>query len=129
MSDTFPNPEAFVPPQGTGQRPAAGCPPADSARAAPLAAAEHATGQPVISAPEPAAEKPLTDLDGAVGSLPRLPGAQEAELPRLQQPARGRRLAKKSDPPPCPLTPEQRLLVLDAWQRSGLPAGDFAPLV
>jgi transposase InsO family protein len=27
------------------------------------------------------------------------------------------------------LTAEQRLLVLDAWQRSGLPAGDFAPLV
>jgi len=25
-------------------------------------------------------------------------------------------------------TPEQRLLVLDAWQRSGLPAGDFAPI-
>ncbi len=27
------------------------------------------------------------------------------------------------------LTAEQRLLVLDAWRRSGLPAGDFAPLV
>ena len=26
-------------------------------------------------------------------------------------------------------TPEQRLLILDAWKRSGLPAGDFAPLV
>lgn len=26
-------------------------------------------------------------------------------------------------------TPEQRLLVLDSWRRSGLPAGDFAPLV
>ena len=26
-------------------------------------------------------------------------------------------------------TPEQRLLVLDAWRRSGLPAADFAPLV
>lgn len=25
--------------------------------------------------------------------------------------------------------PEQRLLILDAWLRSGLPAGDFAPLV
>jgi transposase len=28
-----------------------------------------------------------------------------------------------------PLTPEQRLLLLDTWQRSGLPAADFAPLV
>jgi transposase InsO family protein len=28
-----------------------------------------------------------------------------------------------------PLSPEQRLLLLDTWQRSGLPAGDFAALV
>ena len=27
------------------------------------------------------------------------------------------------------MTPEQRLLILDTWQRSGLPAGDFATLV
>ena len=27
------------------------------------------------------------------------------------------------------LTPEQRLLLLDTWQRSGLPAGDFAAMV
>jgi transposase InsO family protein len=33
------------------------------------------------------------------------------------------------DSPPAAFTPPQRLLVLDAWQRSGLPAGDFAPLV
>jgi transposase InsO family protein len=26
-------------------------------------------------------------------------------------------------------TPQERLLILDTWQRSGLPAGDFAPLV
>jgi transposase len=36
-----------------------------------------------------------------------------------------------ADPAPerSPLTPQQRLLILDAWVRSGLPAGDFAPLV
>ena len=34
-----------------------------------------------------------------------------------------------TETPPCPLTAEQRLLLLDTWQRSGLPAGDFAPLV
>jgi transposase InsO family protein len=28
-----------------------------------------------------------------------------------------------------PLTAEQRLLLLDTWRRSGLPAGDFGPLV
>jgi hypothetical protein len=51
------------------------------------------------------------------------------DLPRLRQPRRGRRLAKKPDEPASPLTAEQRLLVFDAWRRSGLPAGDFAPLV
>jgi len=63
-----------------------------------------------------------------------LPDAQPSEelprkRPRLQQPVRGRRLARPPATPASPLTPEQRLLVLDAWRRSGLPAGDFAPLV
>src|SRR5262249_21919967 len=51
------------------------------------------------------------------------------DLPRLRQPRRRRWLAKKSEEPVSPLTADQRLLVLDAWQRSGLPARDFAPLV
>src|SRR4051812_15146497 len=55
--------------------------------------------------------------------------ASEPQLPRLQQPARGRRLAPKAEAPPSPLTAEQRVLLLDTWRRSGLPAGDFAPLV
>ena len=43
---------------------------------------------------------------------------------------RGRQLVKPSqDPGRRVLTPEQRLLVLDSWKRSGLPAGDFAALV
>ncbi len=50
-------------------------------------------------------------------------------MPRLQSPRRGRRLVQKSATPTPPLTPQQRLLILDTWQRSGLPAGDFAPLV
>src|SRR5262245_1960399 len=41
---------------------------------------------------------------------------------------RGRRLVHPADQP-APLSPEQRLLLLDTWQRSGLPAGDFAALV
>jgi transposase len=51
------------------------------------------------------------------------------EAPRLQQPVRGRRLARKPDGPTAPLTAEQRLLLLDTWRRSGLPAGDFGALV
>jgi hypothetical protein len=51
------------------------------------------------------------------------------ELPHLQSPHRGRRLVQKPATPPSPLTPQQRLLLLDTWQRSGLAAGDFAALV
>jgi transposase InsO family protein len=52
-----------------------------------------------------------------VGPLPRLPGRR-----------RGRRLVKAKEPSPPP-TAQQRLLLLDTWRRSGLPAGDFAALV
>ncbi|QVL30217.1 helix-turn-helix domain-containing protein [Telmatocola sphagniphila] len=44
-------------------------------------------------------------------------------------PVKGRRLVKKSTEPVPAMTAEQRILLLDTWQRSGLPAGDFAPLV
>jgi transposase InsO family protein len=44
---------------------------------------------------------------------------------------RGRRLVQpvQAQTKAAPLTAEQRLLLLDTWQRSGLPAGDFAALV
>ena len=42
---------------------------------------------------------------------------------------RGRRLVKPGEVERRPLTGEQRLWILDMWKRSGLPAGDFAPLV
>ena len=41
----------------------------------------------------------------------------------------GRRLVKPEDVERPPLSGEQRLWILDTWKRSGLPAGDFAPLV
>ena len=41
----------------------------------------------------------------------------------------GRRLVKPEEVERAPLTGEQRLWILDTWKRSGLPAGDFAPLV
>jgi transposase len=70
----------------------------------------------LTSPPDPDAEP--TDRAGDAG-----------ELPRLQSPPRGRRLVSKPAAPAPPLTPPQRLLILDTWQRSGLPASDFAPLV
>ena len=43
---------------------------------------------------------------------------------------KGRRLARPEDEPARRThTPEERLLLLDTWQRSGLPAKDFAALV
>jgi transposase InsO family protein len=53
------------------------------------------------------------------------------DLPRMRLMGRtkGRRLVKKDVAPAPALTAEQRLLLLDTWQRSGLPAGDFAALV
>jgi transposase InsO family protein len=44
--------------------------------------------------------------------------------------ARGKRLEHPTESATKrTITPSQRLLLLDAWRRSGLPAGDFAPLV
>ena len=62
--------------------------------------------------PGPAPAGPPSD------PTPRLVGGRPRPGRALQQP----------HPEPA-FTPEQRLLVLDAWRRSGLPAGDFAPLV
>jgi hypothetical protein len=83
----------------------------------------------------PCQNLPDTPAQPPHGSLPQPPGhplaadatdqptieEQPYERPRLQQPVRGRRLARKADAPLSPLT-QQRLLVLDAWCRSGLPA-------
>jgi transposase InsO family protein len=50
--------------------------------------------------------------------------------PRPAAPApSGRRLARPEQAAAPAFTYEQRLLILDIWGRSGLPAGDFAPLV
>lgn len=56
-------------------------------------------------------------------------GADEVRLPPLASFRQGRKngLKKPSEPDPT-ITPQQRLLLLDTWRRSGLPAGDFAAL-
>lgn len=48
--------------------------------------------------------------------------------PNLKARRRGT-LAKKPERPRLPLSPQQKLLLLDTWQRSGLPARDFGALV
>ena len=47
-----------------------------------------------------------------------------AGLPRR----RGQRLVREPGPKRVMFSPEQRLLILDTWQRSGLPALDFSPI-
>jgi transposase InsO family protein len=73
------------------------------------------------------------NLDGQAGSAADQDELDEPaptfDAPRLQQPVRGKRILRKAEAPAPPLTGEQRLLLLDTWRRSGLPAGDFAPLV
>src|SRR5262245_50619182 len=62
-----------------------------------------------------------------------LPGANADPLasvpPNLKARPRRGRLLKPEDARGLNFTPEQRLMILDTWQRSKLPAGDFAPLV
>ena len=48
---------------------------------------------------------------------------------RLGGPKPGRRLKKPAARKQTKLTAKERLLILDTWKRSGLPAKDFAPLV
>lgn len=49
--------------------------------------------------------------------------------PNLKARPRRGRLVRPEDAKGLSFTPEQRLMILDSWRRSGLPAGDFAPLV
>jgi transposase len=67
-----------------------------------------------------------------------LPAGEDAEIdvqerafqrPKTPGKGRGRRLVKPEDQQRPSLGAEQRLLILDSWQRSGLPASDFATLV
>jgi transposase InsO family protein len=88
---------------------------------APLSAAE---AEAEAEAPEPAPESdPIDPVTGATPAT--IAGRRTGQSParrRLVTPAE--KVALQTT-----FTPEQRLLILDAWKRSGLPAGDFAPLV
>jgi transposase InsO family protein len=79
--------------------------------------------EPQDPAPEPAAQDQGPDGDDDLPALAR------SHLGRRGQPrGRGKRLALPAAKPD-PISPEQRLLLLDLWQKSGLPAGDFGALV
>jgi len=109
---------------------------------------------PADAAPPPTRPpQPSPDAEGVPLPPPDAPAAPEEAwgdileiLPEDDEPAaalppdlprpplagrggRGRRLVKKDQAKLPTLTPQQRLLLLDTWRRSGLPAGDFAALV
>jgi transposase InsO family protein len=75
------------------------------------------------------------DLDEGSGAGDELPAEEPPITPVRLHGGRGKRrrglpgAAAVPQPAPEHLTPAQRLLLLDTWQRSGLPAGDFAALV
>ena len=89
------------------------------------------------------AEEELTEVPQDQGEFDELdealtPGPereeQELRIPfltgrRKGAPSGPKRLVKKDEPARPPFTPQQRLLLLDTWQRSGLPANDFGALV
>src|SRR5687767_10103954 len=74
---------------------------------------------------EPAGSPPNPESGPATPKPPPLAGPP----PAGRTPRPGQALHKPPTAGENTFTPEQRLLVLDAWRRSGLPAGDFAPLV
>jgi len=95
-------------------------------------------GEDVPAASEENDERPADDPDDgsddvfpgetgdgfALGRSPRLFGRGG----RGGLGGRGRKLVKKEQVPNAPLTPEKRLMLLDTWRCSKLPAGDFADL-
>ena len=111
----------------------------------PLSA--EAPGAAWVQTPE--AERVLPQVGGARrGQIPELPGDEGPEedgppdddvlgigvpLPRPPRGPRrspkGRQLRLPEDAQRQTFTPQQRLLLLDTWRRSGLPAQDFASLV
>jgi transposase InsO family protein len=99
--------------------PAAEAGPPLTATSDPEQVSTHALGSPQVDAAVPDEE-----------AFPEEP-FEEVRRPRLVGTGKstGRRLVKAEESPQPAMTPQQRLLILDTWQRSGLPAGDFAGLV
>jgi transposase InsO family protein len=75
---------------------------------------------------EPEAEGPADPSDD-----PGLaePFAEAVGPPRLRPMRKGQRLVRKPASPKLQIGPEHRLLILDTWRRSGLPAADFSTIV
>jgi transposase InsO family protein len=94
--------------------------------AGPPITATSAPEQPLRDSLE---EVPAGDASVDEEAFPEEPFEEPLRTPNLVGQRRGRRLVKPEPTPQPAMTPEQRLLILDTWLRSGLPAGDFATMV
>ena len=95
---------------------------ADASPLAPPPASPASDVGPHVPDPEPAgADQPPCE-DGSGDEV-------WGGLPPLARSGQRRRTLAPPAAKPEPLRPEQRLLLLDTWLRSGLPAADFAALV
>jgi transposase InsO family protein len=77
-----------------------------------------------VALPQDELSAPKTANDPSDEAAPTLPPKRPTARRRA-----GGALKKPNQPGAAPIGPEQRVLLLDTWQRSGLPAGDFAALV
>ena len=90
--------------------------------AAPWSAAEAAAAPSATPCQE-------DEFEGMEVLSGQSPGAALPRRPLGWDGLRKGRSLVKPDEVRLAFSPQERLLILDTWQRSGLPAGDFAPLV
>jgi transposase InsO family protein len=124
-SDALPQPEKCT---AEGQKKSAG-PPELTPPSLPEQE-QSASGQKPVHDAEPLVE-PGSDVEPHEDPVDAAPGhATAMSAARLGARRRGqRRLSKPTPRSGEPLSATQRLLLLDTWQRSGLPAKDFAAMV
>jgi transposase InsO family protein len=118
------------PERSDGERSGARPAPTASAASGGFPATHPSDPVDAASAPDPDVQEPTRDAEPELEEPPWAAESCAPILPRLSGRGKpGRRLVEQLELRATPVTPEQRLLLLDTWQRSGLPAGDFASLV
>ena len=121
-----------------GDQPAASLPPqVPKPATAPIAAVLPPRPSPEIQLQDPVSSPPIApegiDADDAQDFTEESLGTYDVPRPPKLGgwgKSRARRLVKPEEQKPAgTVTPEQKLLILDTWNRSGLPATEFARMV
>jgi transposase InsO family protein len=74
-------------------------------------------------------QRPRLEPPPTARQAPFDPQSRGESWPSLPRRTKKNKSLSKPELPRAPLTPEQKLLLLDTWSRSGLPARDFGALV